>query len=75
MAWQEAEGTKPPLEYDEDAKVEVPKEVLKTEEQQLNAELRGATLSRVQGEELGSKLGNPENPNEVFNSKTGYIKK
>ena len=59
MAWQEAEGTKPPLKYDEDAEVEVPKEVLQTEEEILNLEIRGATLTRPEGEELGSKLGNP----------------
>ena len=72
MAWQEVEGTKPPLQFNEDETAEVAKEVLKTEEDTLALEIKGASLSREEGESLGSKQGFVDE-NVIFDSKTGYV--
>lgn len=68
MPWQEVEGTKPPLKYDEEEQKDVPKKVLKTEEEKLRNEL--LTGQSEPEKPLIKK------PNEVvFDSKVGYLNK
>ena len=65
MAWQEAEGTKPPLEYNEDEdKSKISKEVLASEEIRLRKEIKGSTLKQTKEQPYSKTV----NPNIIFDS-------